>query len=35
MGKTIAVSDAQAGLQIIVGQVKDAATVAQAALTHS
>lgn len=33
-GKTIAVSDAQAGLQIIVGQVKDAATAAQAALAH-
>jgi hypothetical protein len=34
MGKTIAVSDAQAGLQIIVGQVKDAAAGAQAALAH-
>jgi len=34
MGKTIAVSDAQAGLQIIVGQVKDAAAAAEAALTH-
>ncbi len=34
MGTTIAVSDAQAGLQIIVGQVKVAAAVAQAVLAH-
>lgn len=32
-GKAIAAADAQAGLQIIVNQVKDAATAAQASLS--
>lgn len=34
VGKQIAAADAQAGLQILVGQVKDAATAAEASLAQ-